>query len=74
MIESAKCDRARTAEVRRVAKASAGLKSPLYEVKDDRSLRYFRSGHTGARGVLCDPIPGLLKALVSTGFVVANGH
>jgi hypothetical protein len=52
----------------------AGLKSPLFQVKDDRSLVLVRSGHTSACGVLCDPISGLLNALISTGFVVANGY
>jgi hypothetical protein len=43
-----------------------GARSRSYppEVKHDRSLRYLRSGHTSARGVLRDPIPGLLKALI----------
>ena len=65
---------ARAAEARRMADTMRRTQGTLFQVKDDRSLRYLRSGNASARGVLRDPIPGLLKTLISTGFVVANGH
>ena len=47
---------------------------PIFQIEDVWSLRYRGGGYASSGGVRRDPIPGLFNALISTGFVIANGH
>ena len=47
---------------------------PIFPIEDVWSLRYRGGCFASSGGVRRDPIPGLFNALISTGFVIANGH
>src|SRR5579872_230620 len=50
------------------------LRTELFDVSDDRALRYLRRGRAYAGGVLRDPIPRPLNAFINASLVLAHGH